>query len=119
MEQTLYVAAGVIAVTAAVAAAARRLALPSPIVLVLARLVLAFMPGLPTVALNPDLVLLLFLPPIIYYAARGMSWRAFCDNLRPIVLLAVGCVIFTATVVAAVAHWFMGLPWPSASCSGP
>jgi monovalent cation/hydrogen antiporter len=111
MEQTLYVAAGVIAVTAAVAAAARRLALPSPILLVLAGLVLAFMPGLPTVALGPDLVLLLFLPPIIYYAAFGMSWRAFCDNLRPIVLLAVGCVIFTATVVAAVAHWFMGLPW--------
>ena len=47
-----------------------------------------------------------------------MSWRAFCRNLRPIVLLAVGCVVFTTVTVAAAAHWLIGLPWPVALCSG-
>ena len=57
---------------------------------------LAFVPGMPPVELPPELVLLMVLPPLIYSASVAMSWREFRYNLRPIVLLAVGCVIFTA-----------------------
>ena len=63
--------------------------------LVVAGVILALVPGLPRIALPPNLVLLVFLPPLIYYAAFGMSWQAFCANLREISLLAVGCVVFT------------------------
>jgi monovalent cation/hydrogen antiporter len=80
--------------------------------------VLALLPGLPRIELPPDLVLLVFLPPLIYYAAFGMSWQAFCQHLRPIVLLAVGCVVFTTVMVAAAAHWLIGLSWPVAFVLG-
>jgi CPA1 family monovalent cation:H+ antiporter len=56
-------------------------------------------------------VLLVVLPPLIYSASVAMSWREFKSNLRPIILLAVGCVIFTAFAVAAATHYLIGLPW--------
>ena len=56
-------------------------------------------------------ILLMVLPPLIYSASVAMSWREFRLNLRPIILLAVGCVIFTAAVVAAATHYLIGLPW--------
>lgn len=118
MEPILTAAAAVLAITALVNWIARRINLPSPIVLVVAGATLALAPGLPRIALPPDLVLLVFLPPLIYYAAFGMSWQAFRNNLRPIVLLAVGCVLFTTIVVAAAAHWLIGLPWPVAFVLG-
>jgi Na+/H+ antiporter len=118
MEPILYAAAAVLAITAVINTAARRLDLPSPVLLVIAGIVLAIVPGLPRIELPPDLVLLVFLPPIIYYSAFGMSWQAFCKNLRPIVLLAVGCVIFTTVTVAAAAHWLIGLAWPIAFVLG-
>ena len=74
--------------------------------------VLALVPGLPTLELAPELVLLLVLPPVIYSSAVAMSWREFRFNLRPIALLAVGCVVFTTVAVAAATHWLLGLPWP-------
>jgi len=101
-----------LAVTAAAAVVASRLKIPEAIVLVLTGLALALVPGLPPVALAPRLVLLLVLPPVIYSAAVAMSWREFRFNLRPIALLAVGCVVFTSIAVAAAAHFLIGLPWP-------
>ena len=118
MEPILYVAGGVAAATAAIAAAARRLNWPGPVLLVLAGVAIALAPGLPRIELDPDLVLLVFLPPIIYYAAFGMSWQAFYANLRPIALLAVGCVVFTTIAVAAAAHWLIGLEWSVAFVLG-
>ena len=56
-------------------------------------------------------MLLVVLPPLIYSASVAMSWREFKFNLRPIMLLAVGCVIFTAFAVAAATHYLIGLPW--------
>jgi Na+/H+ antiporter len=56
-------------------------------------------------------VLLVVLPPLIYSASVAMSWREFKHSLRPIILLAVGCVIFTASAVAATTHVLIGLPW--------
>src|SRR4051794_6330115 len=72
---------------------------------------LAFVPGMPSLELPPELVLLVVLPPLIYSASVAMSWREFKSNLRPIILLAVGCVIFTAFAVAAATHYLIGLPW--------
>ena len=118
MEPILYAAAAVLAITALVNWIARSINVPSPILLVVAGVVLALVPGLPRIALPPNLVLLVFLPPLIYYAAFGMSWQAFRDNLREITLLAVGCVVFTTIVVAAAAHWLIGLPWAVAFVLG-
>jgi len=99
-----------VAVTAASALAARRLHIPYSIVLVLVGLALGFAPFMPPVALRPDLVLSLLLPPLLYSSGVGMSWRGFKAELRPILQLAVGCVVFTAVVVACVTHWLLGLP---------
>ena len=65
MEPILYVAGGIAAATAAIAAAARHLNWPGPVLLVLAGLAVALAPGLPRVELDPDLVLLVFLPPVM------------------------------------------------------
>jgi CPA1 family monovalent cation:H+ antiporter len=99
-----------VAVTAASALAARRLGIPLSIVLVLVGLALSFMPFMPRVQLQPDLVLTLFLPPLLYSAGVGMSWRGFKAELRPILQLAVGLVVFTAVVVAWVAHELLAMP---------
>jgi Na+/H+ antiporter len=101
-----------LAVIAAVAVVAARLKIPPAILLVLTGVVLALVPGLPTVELAPELVLLLVLPPIVYSSAVAMSWSEFCFNLRPISLLAVGCVVFTTVATAAATHVMLGFPWP-------
>ncbi|HTO65736.1 MAG TPA: cation:proton antiporter, partial [Bradyrhizobium sp.] len=100
-----------LAVLAGTALAARRLQVAPAILLLLAGTAVAFVPGMPTVELPPELVLLVVLPPLIYSAAVAMSWREFRHNLRPIILLAVGCVIFTAFAVAAATHYLMGFGW--------
>ena len=105
-------------VVAACAVAARRLRVPPAILLVVAGVVLALLPGLPRVELVPELVLLIVLPPLIYSAGVAMSWREFRFSLRPIALLAIGCVAFTTVAVAAVAHWGLGLAWPVAFVLG-
>jgi CPA1 family monovalent cation:H+ antiporter len=92
--------------------AARRLRAAPSILMLLAGVALAFVPGLPAVTLKPDLVLLLLLPPLLYWSGVGMSWRGFCSDLRPILLLAIGCVLATAAAVATVAHFVLGLSWP-------
>ena len=109
---TIQVLVLLLAVAAAAAVLAARLKIPPAIIWVLTGVVLALVPGLPTVALAPDLVLLMVLPPVIYSAAVAMSWREFRFNLRPISLLAVGLVVFTTVAVAAASHWLMGLAWP-------
>lgn len=110
MTETLYTIAALLAVVGGVAWIATRLRLPPPILLVLVGMALAFLPALPTVELDPDLVLLVLLPPLIYFAAFTMSWQAFRANLRPILLLAFGCVVVTTVAVAGAAHWLLGLP---------
>ena len=99
-----------LAVTAFAALGARRSHIPYSIFLVLLGLAIGFLPGMPRIALSPDLVLSLLLPPLLYRAGVNMSWRGFRDNLRPILLLAVGAVIFTAVAVAGISHYLLGLP---------
>ncbi len=107
-----------LAAVAVLATLANRIEVPYPILLVLGGLVLGFVPGLPQVELEPDVVFLLFLPPLLYVSALFTSWRDFRANLRPISLLAVGLVLMTTCVVAAVAHWIMGFSWAPAFVLG-
>src|SRR4051794_30388355 len=106
--QIFLILLGVLAGTALLA---RRTNTAPAILLLLAGIALAFVPGMPALELPPQLVLLLVLPPLIYSASVAMSWREFRWNLRPIALLSIGCVIFTAWAVAAVTHALIGLPW--------
>ncbi|MEI9991990.1 MAG: Na+/H+ antiporter [Rhizomicrobium sp.] len=112
MTSTLQILISLLFVIAGAAFAASRLKIPPSILLVLTGVVLALIPGLPPLQLAPELVLLLVLPPVIYSSAVAMSWREFRFNLRPISLLAVGCVVFTTGAVAWATHAFLGLPWP-------
>src|SRR5262245_37203610 len=107
----LHIGFFLLAAIAAVAVAANRFRAPPSIFLVVAGAALALVPGLPRVELDPELVLLLVLPPVIYSAGVSMSWREFRFNLRPIALLAIGCVVFTTCAVAASVHWLLGWPW--------
>src|SRR4051794_15884034 len=100
-----------LAVLAGVALLARRINVAPAILLLLSGIALAFVPGMPSLELPPELVLLLVLPPLIYSASVAMSWREFKHNLRLITLLSVGCVIFTACAVATVTHYLIHLPW--------
>ncbi len=93
----LLTAVGVLAVLA------HKVTLPYPIVLVLGGLALSFVPRLPAVNLNPDVVFYFILPALIYPAALFTSWRDFERNLRPILLLAIGLVLATTLAVAWIA----------------
>src|SRR5215510_5737853 len=111
MTETIQILLVLLAVLVAAALIARRLNTAPSIVLVLAGVALALVPGLPRIELAPEFVLLVILPPLIYSAGVAMSWREFRFNLRPISLLAFGCVIFTTCAVATAAHYGLGLPW--------
>jgi CPA1 family monovalent cation:H+ antiporter len=111
MTATIQILLLFLAVLVAAAVIARRLNTAPSIVLVIAGVALALTPGLPRIELAPEFVLLVILPPLIYSAGVSMSWREFRFNLRPIILLAFGAVIFTAGAAAAAAHYVLGLPW--------
>lgn len=101
------------------AAIAQRLKLPFAVTLVLGGMVVAFVPGLPKLEFEPELALALFLPPLLQMSAYRTDWPGFRANLRPILLLAVGAVLFTAIVVALVAKWLVpDLPWGAAIALG-
>ena len=108
MTATIQILLVLLVVLVAAAVIARRLNTAPSIVLVIAGFALALIPGLPPFELAPELVLLIILPPLIYSAGVSMSWREFCFNLRPITLLAFGCVVFTTCAVAVAAHYLFG-----------
>ncbi len=92
-------------------ALANWLRVPYPIPLVIGGLLLGLVPGIPDIQLDPDLVLLVFLPPLLYSAAFFADLRALRADARVISLQAIGLVIATATVVAVIAHELIDLPW--------
>ena len=96
---------------AALSVLAQRLKVSSPLLMLVAGIALAFIPGVPSRTLHPDFIFLGLLPPLLYTSGVNMSWRGFRSNLRPILMLAIGCVIFTASAVAVVGHYLLGLPW--------
>lgn len=87
--------------------------LPYPILLISAGIAIGFLPGLPDIELNPDIVFLIFLPPLLYDAAFNISFEAFRTNSNTIGTLAVGLVFLTASGIAVVSHYFIpGMSWP-------
>src|SRR5438270_901537 len=85
---------------------------PQAILLVIGGLLISFIPGIPRVSLNPDLVFLAVLPPLLYHAAWLTSWREFSYHLVSIVLLAFGLVAFTVFGVTQAGHWLLpGFDW--------
>jgi Na+/H+ antiporter len=111
VEHVELVVFGLLLGVAALAVLARILGVPYPITLVVGGSVIGFVPGVPSVELDPDLVLLIFLPPLLYGAAFFTSLRDLRRNARPIALLAIPLVGVTMVAVAVVAHEVIGLGW--------
>jgi CPA1 family monovalent cation:H+ antiporter len=117
--QTIATVIILLAVVTALADVTDRIRIPYPILLVLSGIVIGLIPGLPHVSLDPEIVFLIFLPPILYSAAWNTSWPDFKAAKRPIILLAIGCVLFTTLAVAWISHTFIpGLGWPEAFVLG-
>jgi monovalent cation/hydrogen antiporter len=92
---------------------------PFPIALVIIGVLISVIPGLPVIELSPEVVFILFLPPLLYGAAWNTSWHDFKANIRPIGLAAVGLVLFTTSLVALAAHWLIpDINWPIAFLIG-
>jgi monovalent cation/hydrogen antiporter len=96
-----------IAASLALTLAARRLRMPNAAALILGGIGLALIPGMPDVELDPDLTLILFLPPLLLVSAYLTNWRDFRKDLRIILQLAVGAVLFTTLAVGWVTHFVM------------
>jgi Na+/H+ antiporter len=119
MEHVEVFLIGLFVAVAGLTSLARALNLPYPIVLVLAGLMLGFVPAVPDIELAPELVLVIFLPPLLYHAAFFSSPRDLRVDMRGISLTAVGLVLVTTAVVAVVAHEVIdGLPWAAAFALG-
>jgi Na+/H+ antiporter len=92
---------------------------PFPILLVAAGLVIGFVPQLPNLTLDPDVVFIIILPPLLYEAASKTSWHEFRTAIRPISALAITLVFFTTVAVAITAHYLIpGFSWPLAFVLG-
>ena len=93
--------------------------LPFPVILVFAGLIIGFVPQLPNLALDPDVVFVIMLPPLLYDAASKTSWLEFKTSIRPISALAITLVFFTTVAVAVTAHYLIpGFSWPLAFVLG-
>src|ERR1041384_1874923 len=80
---------------------------PFPIILVLSGVIVSLIPHMPVIELNPEVVFLIFLPPLLYGAAWNTSWHEFKAAIRPIGLAAIGLVFFTTALVAIAAHFLL------------
>jgi Na+/H+ antiporter len=110
---------GLFLAVAGLSTLARRLSIPYPILLVIGGLVLGVVPGLPEVELEPDLVLVIFLPPLLFYAAFNSSLRDLRADARAISLTSIGLVLATTCAVAVIAHEAIdGMPWAMAFALG-
>ena len=118
MEHLELIVFGLLVAVAGLVLLANITNVPYPIFLVIGGLALGFVPGIPRIELAPELVLLIFLPPLLYVSAFFSSPRDLRANVRPIGLLSVGLVALTTLVVAGVAHWAMGFSWPVAFVLG-
>lgn len=118
-QSTLIVVLTLLAAVVGLSAFSARTRIPSPTLMILAGLVVALLPGQMHIALKPELVLMIFMPPILYGAAWDTTWHDFWRNIRPISLLAVGLVFATTAAVALVAKALIpGMPWAVAFVLG-
>src|SRR5215208_3093631 len=119
MGQAELLIAGLLVAVAGLSTLARYLSVPYPIVLVVGGALLGFVPGLPEVSLNPEVVLVVFLPPLLYASSIFANFGDFRANLRALTLSTVGLVLATMCAVAWAAHALIpGLPWEAAFVLG-
>jgi Na+/H+ antiporter len=108
-----------LAVLISLSALIERIKVPQPILLVVAGLLIGFIPALPDLALDPEIIFLIFLPPLLFDAASQTSWHDFKADIRPISALAISLVFFTTVAVAATAHYLIPhFGWPLAFLLG-
>lgn len=101
------------AVMIGLSALADKIRLPYPVLLIIAGIAIGFIPGLPDVELNPEIVFLIFLPPLLYDAAFNISFKEFTTHLNTISTLAISLVFLTASGIAVAAHYLIpGMSWP-------
>ncbi|PZR33268.1 MAG: Na+/H+ antiporter [Azospira oryzae] len=94
-------------------AIADHIRLPYPVLLIVAGITIGFIPAMPVIDLNPEIVFLIFLPPLLYDAAFHISFPTFKENIQTISTLAIGLVFITASGIALVAHYLIpGMTWP-------
>lgn len=110
-EQNVQLLVLLLVITLAVALISRPLRLPYTLVLVVAGLIIGFSPFLPNLHLNPDVVLFLFLPALLFEGAWNVDIRLLTANWLPVFLLAVPGLVLSVLVVAALLHWLLGLSW--------
>lgn len=109
----------IMAILIGLSAVADKIKLPYPVLLVGVGLVIGFVPVLPNLALDPKIIFLIFLPPLLYDAAFKTSWHEFKTSIRPISTLAITLVFFTTVTVAVAAHYCVpGFSWPLAFVLG-
>jgi monovalent cation/hydrogen antiporter len=109
----------ILAVLVSLAALIEKIRMPHPVFFVLAGLIIGFIPVLPELSLDPDVVFIIFLPPLLYNAAFRTSWHDFKSDIRPISALAVSLVLFTTVAVGISAYYFIpGFTWPLAFLLG-
>jgi monovalent cation/hydrogen antiporter len=118
VEHTELVIFGLLLGIVAFAVLAQVVRVPYPITLVLGGALIGFVPGIPDIELDPELVLLIFLPPLLYGAAFFTSLRDLRRSARPIALLSIGTVMATMGAVGVVAHHVIGLDWGPAFVLG-
>ena len=118
MHDTELLILGLCVAIPALSVIARLLDIPYPIVLVLGAIPLGYLPGVPEVKLDPDLVLVIFLPPLLYVAAFFADLRALRADARGLSLTSIGLVLVTTCAVAVIGHELIGLPWAMAFALG-
>lgn len=109
----------ILAVLVALSSLADKVKFPFPVLLVFTGALISIIPYFPILTLDPEVVFLLFLPPLLYDAASHTSWHDFREEIIPISTLAIALVFFTTTTVALAAHYFIpGFSWPLAFVLG-
>lgn len=109
----------ILAIMIGLSAWADKIRMSYPILLITAGIIIGFIPSMPAIELNPEIVLLIFLPPLLYDAAFNISFKSFRDNLNTISTLAIGLVFLTACGIAVLSYYFIpGMTWPLAFVLG-
>ncbi|SHM79601.1 Na+/H+ antiporter [Mucilaginibacter sp. OK098] len=103
----------ILAIMIGLSAIANRIRLPYPVLLIVAGIGIGFVPAIPDVVLNPEIVFLIFLPPLLYDAAFNISYQTFKTNINTIGTLSISLVFITASGIAVAAHYLIpGMTWP-------
>ena len=103
----------ILAIMIGLSAAADKIKLPYPVLLIVAGIGIGFIPSLPDIELNPEIIFLIFLPPLLYDAAFNISYQTFKTNINTIGTLSISLVFITAVGIAVITHYLIpGMTWP-------